>query len=357
MDRLCLILILLILFLDIRCIDPIEIEVSRDFKNSLFIESKLLVSDTSIVRLRVTPVFDFTANSVKQINLRDAWLESENGDHYQIPEIEPGLHVGIIHSSTSEIVINRELSYKVGIETFDGRRLSSKLEPILSTPEIGEVTFKVINKVVPVESRVERVDTLKFFQFLLSTNLQPIDGSSNSDLKWDFEQIIKVSNSLGKVQWHRKNVFNLFFTPQISLLDGSAFATNAEVSDYAIFDTRVDSRFAEGFNLIVYQEAISKNTFKFYSQINQSVSRTGGIFDPPAGNAFSNFQDENGLMEGVLGIFYASERSSKVICISGESAGSPTPINMLSQEQRFYYDQYLQTAPLASEPDNWVNCN
>jgi hypothetical protein len=79
-----------------------------------------------------------------------------------------------------------------------------------------------------------------------------------------------------------------------------------EVKEFEVLETTADYRFSSGYYFNVIQKAISGEAAAYWQEVRKGVTRSGTIFDVPAGQIRSNIIQAQGTEQEVLGYFYTA---------------------------------------------------
>jgi len=310
------------------CLDDIDFDRPDTIENGIAIQGKLVKGDPSFIRVTLRRIFDFSENA-RLINARTVTLMDEEGNALVLDSRQEGVFIEEIQNNNPDISIDYGKSYKIRVETFDNRVFESSLEQLLPAPTPTDLRVsKVLREGIDALGRI--VDR-EFLAFTLDTPLQLNEGEDNVKLLWELEATYKLSDT--PESYNRRACFPIrvdnvdnktcFITSSpirnFIPLDGATI-NSTSISDFTLYETTSSSLFAEGYYLTVLQQSMSNSAFEYWSQVNQVLSRTGDLFEPPAGKVITNFVNVNDPNDEVFGYFYATEERPIRIFVSPKFA-------------------------------------
>ncbi|MDH3648790.1 MAG: DUF4249 domain-containing protein [Saprospiraceae bacterium] len=314
--------LLLVCILPLSCLDKIDIEIPQAVKEGLVIEGQLTQGNPSHIRVSLTRIFDFTANSRKPVNVRDVFLIDDIGNRVEIPEKSPGVYETTLPPDLIPVEVGN--AYGINIFTQDGRELLSTLDPLLAVPEPTKITLEPVE--VEVSNAIGEPSVEDFFRFILHTSANSSEPGRKARLQWQIERTYKLTDSpMPPPAVDPKTCFiteaaDVF---SISILDANTLIDVSEVI-VPVYETPINSQFAEGYYLTVYQQSLSEGAYQYWDQVSQVVERTGNMFEAPAGKIQSNISNiEENSSDEIFGYFYATQRDTIRLFVSPETANNP----------------------------------
>ncbi len=313
------------------CLDDIEFDRPETIENGIAIQGKLVKGNPSFIRVTLRRIFDFSENA-RLINARSVILMDEEGNSLTLDSRQEGVFLEEIPDDNPNLTIDYGKSYKIRVETFDGRTFESTFEELLPVPTPRNLRVnKVVKEGIDALGRIVDRD---FISFTLDTPLSVNEDSENVKLLWELEATYKLSDTpesySGRSCWPIRvnNVDNktCFVTSSPTTnfipLDGASISNNS-IEDYTLYETTASSLFSEGYYFTAFQQSMSNSAFEYWSQVNQVLSRTGDLFEPPAGKVTSNFVNVDNPKDEVFGYFYATEEKPIRIFVAPEFVENP----------------------------------
>ena len=307
------------------CLEQIDLKAPSGTEQALVIQGSVRKGVPSVVRVEISRLFDFTANTVQPVNVRSVEVEDEQGVIVLIPEIALGVHSIDIPAGFPDFEIAFGKSYRLHVEARDGRRYTTSYEPLHEVPEAGTLKSGVIQ--VDIVNELGEFDKRDKLAITIDTDIALAGSEEKAHLKWDIERTYKVTDTpilatdSAKVCYITENVVGTSLT----VLNGNDFVTDAVV-DFPIFESQITSFYGEGAYITVYQQSLSAGAYDYWYQITQLVDRTGNMFEAPAGKLTTNLQNVDNPDDEVFGYFYAFAEDTTRIFIEPESFSSPRPL-------------------------------
>ena len=328
---LCLVSILAcMLFVLPSCLDDIEFDRPATIENGIAIQGKLVKGDPSFIRVTLRRIFDFSENA-RLINARSVILSDEEGNSIELDSRQEGVFFEEIPPDNPDIQIEFGKSYKIRVETFDGRTYESSLDRLLPVPTPRDLRVEMVTK--EGLDALGRIVDREFIAFSLDTPLRLSEAEENVKLLWELEATYRLSDT-PELYTNR----NCFPTRVNNVDNKTCYVTSSPITNFipvdgetinsssldnfTLYETIPSSLFAEGYFLTVLQQSVSIPAFEYWSQVNQVLSRTGDLFEPPVGKVTTNFVNVNDPNDDVFGYFYATEEKPIRIFVSPEFAGN-----------------------------------
>ena len=329
---------LLLLVAIAGCLDTIEFDRPQTIEDGIAIQGKLVISDSSYIRVTIRKVFDFSSNA-RLINVRAVVLTDDEGNSVSLDSRQDGVFTREFAKKDPEMSVEFGKTYKIRVETFDNRVYESAFEGILPVPTPQELKVARIQK--EGVNAVGDIVARDFMGFAIDTPLEVTPGSGNVKLLWELEGTYKLTDTptsygaracrpIGIDEEDKTCYINVSPVKNYVSLDGTGI-NQSSITDYTVYETNITNLFSEGYYLTVFQQSLTESAFTYWSQVNQVLARSGDLFEPPAGKIITNFTNVNDPNDDVFGYFYATEE--KVIRVAvppaladNPSAGCPAPL-------------------------------
>jgi len=297
------------------CLDGIEFDRPNTIEDGVAIQGKLVKGSPSFINVSLKQVLDFES-APRLINARAVTLFDESGNSIALDTRAEGLFFKTFPDNDPSFTIDFGKSYKIKVETFDNRTFESALESILPVPTPSSIQAKRIEKQT-LNVIGDIVTSDEFVGFSISTPLELSPGSGNVKLIWELEGVYQITDTPethGFRACRGTNIDDLNKSCYITVspstnfipLDGTQLTVNS-ITDFNLYDLPISPLFAEGYYLRVFQQSVTDDAFEYWSQVNQVASRTGSLFEAPAGKVKSNIINVNNPEEETFGYFYATE--------------------------------------------------
>ncbi len=313
----------LVSVLILSCLDEIDLVVPRQERETVVIQAKLVKGDPSFVRVRVTNLFDFTPASLRQLEVRKVEIFDEEGNNKELNISSRDNFSAFIADNDPDLAIDYGKSYKIRVQLFDNRIFESDLEPLIPVPDPERVDYEFFTMSNDSTGAIQQS-----IRFLIDSPLKVQGVDDKVSLRWDLESYYKATDSpldafSGPVD---PKTCYIPFVPgsnEVRVVDAGEIFTE-EIENYPIFETSIGGFFAEGYYLNVYQEGLSVEATKYWSQVKVVNERTGNMFESPAGKIITNFRNmEDPIEDEVFGFFYATTQNVIRVYVSPDAAGNP----------------------------------
>ncbi|MEM1327875.1 MAG: DUF4249 family protein, partial [Bacteroidota bacterium] len=347
--------VLLFLLFQMACVDEIDLEAGEGLGRSIFIESKLIKGNPSLVYAEIRRVFDFTAEGREVLNVRTVILENKNGDILRLNNrSRSGLYFTFIDEVATGFSVEVGQAYRMLISTFDEQIFESDWVTLLEAPQLLGARVATTTKTALTNPRLDVYENLPYFDILVDTEVKNYSGEENARFKWEFIQTMRSSAVQGG-NYVLREIQDPINLSRFSVGDGTLFPKGEPLLNFPVHDIPMDSRFSEGYNLEIRQQALSKTAYEFYEQANEVLGFTGSLFDSAPGRLTTNFTNITEPEEATFGIFYATTQDTLVLCISPADANFPPVIG--SQEAIIAkYEWHLDGFVYQNAPPSWVEC-
>lgn len=312
------------LFLTWGCLDEIDLPADPSIQDAIVVEGVLYIGNPSRVSISMNRLFDFTANSLKPVSVRDIFLHNDDGETIDLDQNEPGVYTAeIFPSDAFKVEIGKR--YFIEFETFDGRHIISKPEPLISTPEIGNLGLATYEKEVLDEDG--NTKTIPYVSFSIEANIIATSNNKPPNFLWTLSHAYKFTDSpdrdssQGKVCYIQGSID----VSNVNALGGNDFALGTKVTT-PIYESQITYFFSEGYYLTAVQQSLSTGAYQYWDQIRQVINRDGNMFEAPAGEIASNYlnAEDGSRAEKVFGYFYATQTDTSRMYIDPVMVGSPS---------------------------------
>lgn len=366
----------------VSCLDPIELEVPSGGVTDIVIDGKLVYGDPSTLVVSVSEIFDFDGNP-NRISIRSVELIDEANNIFEIRSQDRGIYSATIAQDDPNITISPDQRYKIKVFLASGDIVESDFQTIARIAGQTSLTSTTFQKMVeeddgsfnnrlalsftartpiPADQEVKlRWEVLRTYRFSNLAQFSPQLISDNrfcntagprridicEELRLDPGSEIGlfdcdnggVSNAVecdrgtnpldslddGRPRNERRSCYITGFEDirNIKLFDPDTDPNNSAVFEQTLFEPAIDFKFAEGYHVQLITEAINEDVFKYYAQIDELLSLSGSMFDPPAGKVKGNMVNTTSPEGEVFGIFYATEQDTANQFIDLTEVGNP----------------------------------
>lgn len=339
------------------CLDQIDFDVPADLESAIVIQGKLVKGSPSIVRVEVSALFSFSASSRRLIDVREVTLFDESGTGLELPAIDIGIYALEIPANHPTFSVESGRAYRLRVVTQDGRTYESLPDPLFPVPQATDLTAEIVEQ--EVFNAEGEAELLPLIQFSIDTPLRPAEGSEPPRLRWESFRTFRLTDVSREEQ--TCYITEPTNVSRLNLLDAGRLDAAAVVEDLPIARELITYFFADGYYLTVYQESLSPEAFRYWSEVDELLERSGSIFEPPAGKVKSNLQNIEDPEDEVFGLFYAVEQDTIRTYVSPEFAGNlpaycPPPVGPGGLDDSHVCANCLENAEVSTltQPDFWV---
>lgn len=289
--------LLLLALLTATCNEPIDLPVDTR-GGELVIFGRISNSHIgNYVEITRTPIFEGTPEPVLEAEVK---VFDEAGNVECLLMGEPGIY------DLKGDILEREVGDSFRLEvSLNGETYSTPYQQIMDPIGEDEVSFEtaIEQQVTSAGAEIERW----VVQIFASTRFDQLPDEFY--LRWTIEEAYThIGTALPSSHFPRYTpeqcyVINDLSEQDIFLLDGSIIR-NTNLNDRYVTSRIIDNSFAvkHYFNLI--RSALNKETYDYWSRVNDIIARNGSIFDVPPAAIPGNISSSN-PSERVLGFFEA----------------------------------------------------
>ncbi len=173
--------------------------------------------------------------------------------------------------------------------------------------------------------------TFDQLNFYISTPLKGKAAEQNSRLVWELNGVAKVTDtpSLGRCLVRKDpepKACYVGYPPVKNYLtfDGTTASTN-RIDDFLVNESNYTNLFAEGYYMVVNQQAVSEAAYTYWSRVGAAVNRTGDVFQEPTGLVPTNIHNLKDADDSVFGFFYVTEEHPIRVYVSPELGRNQKP--------------------------------
>jgi len=306
------------------CITDIDFEVPGTVQNAIVIQAKVIKGNPSVVDVQVVNAFDFTGQS-PTISVAEAVLENiTSGQRLSLPTTNFNARGAMIFDGDPDMSINFTDEYTLTVRSASGGVFTSSPERLFDVPSADSLTYEI------VEIETETIKGVKTFDDVLQYKINTSTVNSQNELtrlRWSFSHIYSMTdepprfrNTPPKVCYISDNL-------------GAATEVNynpeelgvSSLSNFDLIQTAITANYTEGSYFQAIQQSLSLGAYEYFREIQELISREGGVFDPPAGQIRTNFQRSEDTASDVFGYFYLASQDTVRVFIEPEDIGVGLP--------------------------------
>lgn len=343
--------LIILLFFLCGCIDPFPVEVSEG--ESLLHVEGYITTDPGPHTIKLTRTATYGSvfvDFIRRVSQATVGIqEVESGQVTFLTETETGTYV-TPNGFSAEI----GKSYSLRILTRDGEEYVSEPQNTLPVPEIDSLAYRTI--VIPTTNRLFPKSGLQFISFFKDPpgerNFYHWKIENRISRVSTFPELYRPRGSLPEDPPQPKDCCTYCFVPDmvpfrnIFIAEDTGFDGLA-TSQIAGFLEDNGFRFMHRFRFDFQQMAISAETYRYLRLIDQQLSLTGSVFDPPPARLRGNIINLNDPDETVLGHFFSADVVSKRIYLRRED------LDLIQSQLRFEDDCRELSNSTVEGPEDW----
>ena len=306
-------LLLATIMIWVSCLDEFDFDIPSGELQSVVIQGKLQIGNPSIATVQVSDVFSFDASISTGVNVQRVLLQDESGSSLELSKVGTGLYrIEIPQSSDFKVEIGS--SYKVSLNTFDGRAYESTFEELVPVPSDHQVTATLVQQ--EIVNGLNELALRDAFRFNIQANTA-VESGDKARLLFNLSRTFKVTDDRQVACY----VTDKIGVSTARVIDGNDFT--GSVAETELYTEPINTLFSQGYTLSVYTESLSEGAHQFFEQISQLVDPSENLFQPPPGKVFTNFSNINDPKDNVYGYFYCTEQDTSRIFVDSLMAGEP----------------------------------
>lgn len=296
-------LLLILVMISGGCVEPYQPSVvSQDYKYLVVDGNIDLVNGSATVALsRTLPLYE--KDPVPPETNAMVSIESDNGSVITLEEVKSGVY------EKRNTTFSTSQQYRLIIRTTDNHEYQSDYITIKNTPPIDSVYWEA------------EIDGLRIY---VNTH----DDTGNSRYyKWKFQETWQYSTSFssfiklvnGKIvpRPEEESINTCWGTNSSkNILVGSSGKLKLDIIDHYLI-TRVPPgrKLSEKYSILVSQQAITKEAYDYWQQLQQTTESLGSLFDPMPYELSGNIRCTSDASLKVLGYFGGGSTTEKRIFI------------------------------------------
>lgn len=345
------------------CLSQIDLPAPPSDAENIAITATLRKDALSVLDVRVVQVDNFSGFSAPiPIDNAIIFLKDDLGNESFVPLRFSGQYQRVLQGGEGEVVVEAGRSYQLEVNLGTGKVYTSSFEPLSNVPKASALSYSVETREAINESG--NIVDQNFVRFFIDTPLRTNGADTKAVLKWDMEGVHKIVESVpANVQVPNQKTCYIFEDLQLErpvVFNGNESGKEVLEKQF-IIEERVDSRFAQGFYLVVRQQAITEGAFDYWESIRKVVDRSGNFFDEPPGKIRGNFSNLDNPDEDVFGYFTPVQEDTIRLYIPPSALDvvifpeCPATIPEGQEPPRaFCFDCLLLRNSTTQRPDFWI---
>ena len=306
------------------CLDKIDFTRPEGDLRELVIQGTLVKGDPNVVHVRITNIFDQSGLvNPKRISVNEVIVSNDKGQSKTLKENGRGDYIIQIFDNDPSFTIDFQTSYKVFVRTINGEEYESTFDSMDKVPIMELIDVKKITKQI-FNDKLDRLLDIPYLQFTINTPLFAPNELDKPNLRWVFKETYKFTDSPRRFNAVPKTCFiteNAKLT-NLVLINGEEMDTD-RLDNFLVYEREVASQLAEGYYLTIIQQTLSPSAYDYWAQVKEITTKTGSMFESPAGTLITNFKTTNEAARPVTGYFYASQADTLRLYISPDFVDNP----------------------------------
>lgn len=295
----------LVFLVSVSCVEPYEPPTIENGMGILVMEGSMNTDGKS--RIRLTRSQNLSETKKVAVELKAiVSFEDEGGTTFRLTE-EGGGNYSLAPQS-----FDQKKLYRLTIKTADLREYASAFVPIVKTPSIDSLTWKVTSD--------------NGVQLYISTH----DASNNTRyFRWDYEETwsyVSAFNSRftwlnGKPVLRSDNIYNCYRTQPSGkiVVESTANLDQALISKFQLlYLGQRSEKIRFKYSILVKQFGLTKEAYEYWLQLQNNTESLGTLFDPQPSQLTGNIVSLTGASEPIIGYFTAESVAEQRIFISSD---------------------------------------
>ncbi|MBE9512036.1 MAG: DUF4249 domain-containing protein [Bacteroidetes bacterium] len=310
--KLKLSIILLLFFLLVySCIEPFDFNIKGDKSKSLVVEG-LITNEPGpyFVYLTRTTDYSSTIESIEVVEGANVIISDDLGNSETLTETRPGIY----ETKPDSIQGIQGRSYKVIIETPDGKQYESKPELLSSVPEIDSIYYEFQEKQTPDGTPDN------FINVYIDTST-PENGGNFFLLKWHgiYEVFTQPEDYIYREAPAPKPCCAQCWVSEYNtdlIIVDDKYVIGNKIEKQKVISIPANSRyFSYKYYAIIEQLSLTKKAYDYYDLTSKQINYAGSFFEPPPAFIKGNIQNILDPKDHVFGYFGASSITKTSIFI------------------------------------------
>jgi len=262
--------------------------------------------DSTIIK--ITRTINLNQTATDSVVGALATVEDNQGNSFVLPEQTNGIYV------SPGLSVDKTRAYRLRVKTTDNQVYLSAFEPVIITPPIDSVGFKVESSGLQVYVNThDATSSVKYYRWAYNET-------------WEFHSYFY---STAMIQGHqlvaRTQDSDIYFCYANNASSDIPLASTANLSQSAIFQKEVNfiastsEKLELRYSILVKEYALTADAYNFYSKLESNSSLLGSIFDAQPSAVPGNISCITNPQQPVIGYIGVSNVTSKRVFISNSS--------------------------------------
>jgi hypothetical protein len=303
------------------CIDEIDLTQGLPLPDGIVVSGRLLAGEElTEAEVILEELFRFEdSNRPAQVVTANVRIVNDDGQELTLL-YRNGVYRGSTTANDPAFRVEEGMRFNVLVTTREGANYTSEPEVLL--PRLEATSARAVPATVEVVNGAGTIQAVPAMEYLITTPLRYANGDA-AYVRWLIDEYYaQTDESTDTITGIKTCYINVSFEGTKVKVIGNT-AGRATLTDYSLGKNRISFRYAEGNYMEIRQEAISREAFDYYSQVNAIASRELSIFEAPGGPVIGNVRSVEGTTANVFGYFYVASPSIVRVPVTPAEAGNP----------------------------------
>lgn len=288
------------------CKDAYNPHLKNANYNYLVVEGNIIAgNDSTIIHLTTTSIINDTSKAQPETNAT-IMVESKAGDKYSLIEQSAGVY------SAPPLNINPVEKYRLHIFTANGKEYASDFEPVIQTPSIDSVSWKVNSKngVDIYVNTHDATGTIPYYRwkYVAAWEHRGVDSS-----------VLIYDNGLLRPRVPGEEIYRCWTIDS----SGTIFlASTTGLSSNTVYEKKLVAipydaeEISWLYSILVTQYALTKEAYEYWDNLKKNTEQIGSIFDVQPFADYGNIHCISDPAEPVIGFISACSFQQQRIYIN-----------------------------------------
>lgn len=300
-----------VMYLFDGCVKPYDPPEITNAESFLVVDGSLNVTPLAGSQIKLSRTQNISKNGIpdaeKQAVVR---VEGDKGSNFSFVERQPGTYtLGAVTYAQNE-------KFRIHIKTKDGKEYVSLYVPVIKTPSIDSVVYRLSPANAGAQIYVNTHDPLNNTHFY----------------RWSFEEtweyqapLYSAFEIVGKQIKLRSEDINTCWSSakssQIFLASSVKLSQDVIQDVPLIYVPTVSGKLRRKYSILVRQYGLSQQEFEYWTALSKTNETTGSLFDPQPSQITGNISCVSDPKELIFGFFSASSTQEKRLFITEQLGG------------------------------------
>lgn len=299
------------------CIDRYTPDVAPTEQTNLVIDGFINPRGRTVIKLSRTFSVN-TQNAAPAETRAQLAIQDDAGQRYPLIESLAGTY------TSAALVLKPDRQYQLRITTSQGREYASDLTPVVVTPPIDTLTFRVQSNggIQIYVSTHDARNATRYYRWEYEETYQFTSA---------FESTIEYVPSTNRVRPRGASVFRCWRTEaSTAILQGNTTQlTQAALVDYPLIRVLPSVKLRIGYSLLVRQVGQTQAEYAYWETLRKNTENLGTVNDPLPARVTGNVHALTDAAEPVLGYVSVHSVTEKRLFIDARQLPVPQPGSVL----------------------------